>query len=188
MSPSTWNLCLTWPTPSEKHRLQPISGYNVWTVRASENVQLQQIRSRPRTFQRAIDEVCTLPLTPPHFAWSESIRRSWPKRFIRIPEAVLRRYLYRVAANKLFPVQRTSTSGLAVTSSCAEYSSFCYKVIGKVPLSTSRRKYREISENTVLQGDTGQTRNRNMAETTRMNSQPSTSYSTSYTLCGLSPR
>jgi len=64
MSPSTWNLRLNW-LPSEKHRLQPISAYNVWTVRASENVQLSRIGSRPRTFQRAIDEVRTLLLTPP---------------------------------------------------------------------------------------------------------------------------
>jgi len=34
-------------------------------VRAGENVQLAPIGSRPRAFQRAIDELCTLPLSPP---------------------------------------------------------------------------------------------------------------------------
>jgi len=34
-------------------------------VRASENVQLELMGSRPRAFQRAVDEQCTLPLRPP---------------------------------------------------------------------------------------------------------------------------
>jgi len=34
-------------------------------MRASENVQLAPIRSRPRAFQQAIDEPCTLPLSSP---------------------------------------------------------------------------------------------------------------------------
>ena len=37
----------------------------VSNIRASKNVQLQWIRNRPRTFQRAIDEVRTLLLTAP---------------------------------------------------------------------------------------------------------------------------
>ena len=53
------------PPPSEKGRLRPISAYNVSTVRASKNVQLSRIGSRPGAFQRAIDEVSTLPLSPP---------------------------------------------------------------------------------------------------------------------------
>ena len=52
------------PPLSEKRRLRPISAYNVLTVRASEKVQLSQIGSRARAFQRAIDEVRTLPRTP----------------------------------------------------------------------------------------------------------------------------
>jgi len=51
--------------PSEMRRLRPISAYNISTVRKSNKVQLSQIGSRPRAFQRAIDEVRTLPLTPP---------------------------------------------------------------------------------------------------------------------------
>jgi len=62
MSPSTWNLRLKWPTSYEKRRLRPISGYNVWTVRASENIQLSLIWSQQRAFQGAIDEVRKLPL------------------------------------------------------------------------------------------------------------------------------
>jgi len=50
--------------PAEKRRLWPISAYNVSTVRAIEKVQLSRIESRSRAFQRAIDEVRTLPLSP----------------------------------------------------------------------------------------------------------------------------
>jgi len=39
-----------------------MSAYNVSTVRASKNVQLYRIGSRPRAFQRAIDGVRTLAL------------------------------------------------------------------------------------------------------------------------------
>jgi len=46
-------------------RLRPISAYNVSTVRASEKVQLSRIGTRPRAFQRAIDEVRTLPVSSP---------------------------------------------------------------------------------------------------------------------------
>jgi len=46
-------------------RLRPISVYNISTVRANKKVQLSRIGSLPRAFQRAIDEVRTLPLTPP---------------------------------------------------------------------------------------------------------------------------
>ena len=46
-------------------RLRPISAYKISTVRASEKVQLSRIGSWPRAFQRAIDEVRTLPLSPP---------------------------------------------------------------------------------------------------------------------------
>jgi len=51
--------------PFEKRRLRPISAYNVWTIRASKNVELSRIGSQPRTFQWARDEVRALPLTPP---------------------------------------------------------------------------------------------------------------------------
>ena len=67
-----------WTTPlppeicgqSDPHRFQtpkfrPISAHSASTVRASEKVQLLLIGSRPLAFQRAMDEPCTLPLTPP---------------------------------------------------------------------------------------------------------------------------
>ena len=54
--------------PFEKRRLRPISFYNVSTTRASEKIQLSQIGSRQHAFQRAIDEVRTLPLTPQRMA------------------------------------------------------------------------------------------------------------------------
>jgi len=50
---------------SEKCRLWPMSAYNVSTIRASEKVRLSRIGTRLRTFQRAIGDVRTLPLTPP---------------------------------------------------------------------------------------------------------------------------
>jgi len=53
------------PPPSEMRRLRPISANNVSTVRASKKVQLSRIGSRTRAFQRAIDDVRTLPLNPP---------------------------------------------------------------------------------------------------------------------------
>ena len=52
------------PPPSEMRRLRPISAYNISAVRASKKVQLSRIGSRPRAFQRAVDEVRTLPLSP----------------------------------------------------------------------------------------------------------------------------
>ena len=57
-------LKVTHPIPFEKCRLQPISAYNVWTVRASEKCSASQIGSRSCAFQRAIDEMRTLTLTP----------------------------------------------------------------------------------------------------------------------------
>jgi len=54
-----------WPTASENRRLRPISAYNVSTVRASDKCTIIAIGSRPRAFQRAIDAVRTLPLSPP---------------------------------------------------------------------------------------------------------------------------
>ena len=42
--------------------------YDVSTVRASEKVKLSQRKSRPHAFLPAIDEVRTLPLSPPKVA------------------------------------------------------------------------------------------------------------------------
>jgi len=46
-------------------RLGPISAYNVSTKRDNEKSSIIANRKSPRAFQRAIDEVRTLPLTPP---------------------------------------------------------------------------------------------------------------------------
>ena len=62
---SPWNLCLKLPTPPRTQRLRPISVHSASTVRASKNIQLALIESLPCAFQRAIDEPCTLPLSPP---------------------------------------------------------------------------------------------------------------------------
>jgi len=53
--------------PPRKVPIRPISAYNVSTVRAtkaSEQSQLSRIVSLQCAFQRAIDEVCALPITP----------------------------------------------------------------------------------------------------------------------------
>jgi len=50
-------------SPFEKRRRRAISAYNVSEL--AKNVHLSRIGNRPRAFQRAIDEVRTLPLTPP---------------------------------------------------------------------------------------------------------------------------
>ena len=47
--------------PVQQRRFRRISAS---AVRASKKVQLSRTRSRPRAFQRAIDDVRTLPLTP----------------------------------------------------------------------------------------------------------------------------
>ena len=60
MSPSLSNFRRKWPTPFEKQRLRQISAHNVSTARDSKKVQLQ----RPRAFQRTIDGVRLLPLSP----------------------------------------------------------------------------------------------------------------------------
>ena len=52
------------PPPFKKRRLWQISAYNFSTVRASEKSLIVTMRSGPQAFQRAIDEVCTLPLRP----------------------------------------------------------------------------------------------------------------------------
>ena len=83
-------LRLNWPTFSEKRRLQPISVYNVWTVRDSEKCSIiANIGSRSRAFQRARDKVRTLPLTPPN-GWFKKANLSflWIKfKFNRIKSA-----------------------------------------------------------------------------------------------------
>ena len=48
--------------PFQTEQFRPIFAHSASTVTASENVQLALIGSRPRAFQRAIDEPCTLPL------------------------------------------------------------------------------------------------------------------------------
>jgi len=62
MSPSTSND----PPPCGKRRLHPMSACNVSTVTGREKCSI--IANRPHTFQRAIDEVHTLPLTPQRVA------------------------------------------------------------------------------------------------------------------------
>ena len=65
--PSVLNLRSKWPTPVGKRRLRQISAYNVLREIAKK-VQLWRIRSRPRAFQRAVDGVRTLPLSPQRVA------------------------------------------------------------------------------------------------------------------------
>ena len=59
-TPFRLKLALKVTNPFEKRELRQISTYNVSTVRDSEKVQSR----RSRAFQRAIDGVRTLPLSP----------------------------------------------------------------------------------------------------------------------------
>jgi len=86
MSPSTWNLRLKWPTPFEKRQFRLISAYNVSTVRATEICSIIANRYKSTSaFQRVIDEVRTLPLTPPKDAQKANFSFLWIKfKFNRI--------------------------------------------------------------------------------------------------------
>ena len=53
------------PPPFQTPNFRPISAHSASTVRAREKSSITANRSRPRAFQRAIDEPCTLPLSPP---------------------------------------------------------------------------------------------------------------------------
>ena len=53
------------PTPFQTALFRPLFAHSASTVRAGEKVQLALIGSRSRAFQRAIDELCTLPLSAP---------------------------------------------------------------------------------------------------------------------------
>ena len=50
------------PPPFQTAQFQPISAHSASTVIASEK---KFNYHRPRAFQRAVDEPCTLPLSPP---------------------------------------------------------------------------------------------------------------------------
>jgi len=65
--------------PFEKRRVSPISAYNVSTLRSTEKIQSSWIGGQPRVFQRAIDEVRTLPLTPQRVAQKVNLSFLWIK-------------------------------------------------------------------------------------------------------------
>jgi len=54
-----------WPTSIQTAQFRPILAHSASTVTACKKVQLPLIWSWPRALQRAIDEPCTLPLSPP---------------------------------------------------------------------------------------------------------------------------
>jgi len=59
--PSLWKLHSKWSTPFEKRRFQPISAYNVSTVRDIKKCSIITNIKLNTAFQRAIDEVRALP-------------------------------------------------------------------------------------------------------------------------------
>jgi len=67
-TPSPWNLGSKWPTPPESWHVLPCSAS---AVRASKKVQLWQIGSHTRAFQRAINQGSTPPLTSSKW-WSNT--------------------------------------------------------------------------------------------------------------------
>ena len=74
-------------------------------MRAGEKIQLALIGSRPRAFQRAIDEPCTLPLSPPKVG----TKRDYAVFAIKI------QLLSKTSAAKFFSV-KTSSSKVVATS------------------------------------------------------------------------
>ena len=64
-APSVWNLHSKWPTPSKNANFARFPLIMSQPYEIAKKVQLWRIGSRPQAFQRAIDGVCTLPLSPP---------------------------------------------------------------------------------------------------------------------------
>jgi len=64
MTPFPMKFVLSDPHPFQTAQFPTIFAHSASTVKAGEKVQLALIGSRPRTFQWAIDESCTLPLSP----------------------------------------------------------------------------------------------------------------------------
>ena len=60
-----WNLCSKWPTPFEHLNFDRYLLIVPQPWELAKKVQLALIGSRPRAFQRAISEPCTLPQSPP---------------------------------------------------------------------------------------------------------------------------
>ena len=76
------------PPHFEKRRLRQISAYNVSTVRDSERSSLTTNRKLTRAFQRAINGVRTLPLSPVRRVAQKAILGFWVKfNFNRIKSA-----------------------------------------------------------------------------------------------------
>ena len=74
------------PPPFKSRSRRQISACNVSTVRASEKVQLWRIGSRTGAFQRAIDEVRTLPLSLPKDDSKSELFRFWNKSQLQLNE------------------------------------------------------------------------------------------------------
>ena len=62
--PSVWNLRSNWSTPSKNADFDRFPLITSQLLEITKKVQLWQIGSRPRAFERAIDGVRTLPLSP----------------------------------------------------------------------------------------------------------------------------
>ena len=102
-SPSTCNGRSKWPTPFKNRSRRQISACNVSTVRASEKVQLWRIGSRRPAFQRAIDEVSTLPLSLP-----KDGSKSELFLFLNKSQLQLNEVCYRVSLTENFQQQNCS--------------------------------------------------------------------------------
>ena len=70
---SPWNLRSKWPNPLKQRNFDQyrLIAPQPWYL--AKKVQLALIGSRPRAFQRAIDEPCTLPLSPQRVAQKRDI-------------------------------------------------------------------------------------------------------------------
>ena len=101
----TFNGWSKWPTPFKNRSRWQISAWNVSTVRASKKVQLWWIGSRTRAFQRAIDEVRTLPLkSVPKGGSKSELFLFWNKSQLQLNEVC-----YKVSLRENFQRQSCST-------------------------------------------------------------------------------
>ena len=99
------NFALKVTHPFQTAQFRPIFAHSASTVSAGEKVQLALIGSRPRAFQQAIGEPCTLPLTPP----KGSTKRNFAIFFSKL------QLLRKKSATKFLCV-KTSNSKVVATS------------------------------------------------------------------------
>ena len=113
--------------------------------------------------------------------WGPTGYENVPNDFIRHPNAIYWPIDHCIEANQLFPVYHKPEVLISNVGRPPKWL-YCCPQVTTVHLTCIHSKI-QLPTRTL-----DQTGNRNMAEIAKMNSQLPTSYSTSYTLWGLSPR